>query len=47
MGYLNTAKDDPQRCAVIDASQSLDRVQRDIKTVLEAFLVKTKGFFDD
>lgn len=44
MGYLNTAKDDPQRCAVIDASQSLDRVQLDIKTALEAFLVKTKVF---
>jgi hypothetical protein len=29
---------------VIDASQSLDRVQLDIKTALEAFLVKTKGF---
>ena len=41
-GYLNTAKEDPQRCAVIDASQSLEKVQLDIKSVLEAFLVKTK-----
>jgi dTMP kinase len=41
-GYLNTAGKDPQRYAVIDASQSLDGVQFDIKAVLETFLATTK-----
>ena len=41
-GYLNTAGKDPQRYAVIDASQSLDWVQFDIKAVLETFLATTK-----
>jgi thymidylate kinase len=41
-GYLNTAEKDPQRYAVIDASQSLDGVQFDIKAVLETFLATIK-----
>jgi dTMP kinase len=41
-GYLNTAAKDPQRYAVIDASQSLDGVQFDIKVVLETFFATTK-----
>jgi len=41
-GYLNTAAKDPQRYAVIDASQPLDGVQFDIKVVLETFFATTK-----
>ena len=41
-GYLNTAGKDPQRYAVIDASQSLDGVQFDIKAAMETFLATTK-----
>lgn len=33
--YLSRAKQDPRRFHVIDATQSLEKVQRDIQTVLE------------
>ncbi|MDG1164679.1 MAG: dTMP kinase [Porticoccaceae bacterium] len=36
-GYLNIAKEDPERCVVIDASKSLESVQREISIALEAF----------
>ncbi len=36
-GYLRIAKENPDRCVVIDASQPLAEVQRDINIALEAF----------
>jgi dTMP kinase len=36
-GYLKIAAENPERCAVIDASQSLDQVQASIEAVLENF----------
>ena len=36
-GYLSIAQQDPQRCVVIDASQSLDAVQESIQSALDAF----------
>ena len=36
-GYLKIAEENPKRCAVIDASQSLDEVQASIEVVLENF----------
>lgn len=36
-GYLKIAEENPERCAVIDASQSLDQVQASIEAVLENF----------
>jgi dTMP kinase len=36
-GYLKIAKQNPDRCVVIDASQPLADVQRDINIALEAF----------
>ena len=36
-GYLRIAKENPDRCVVIDASQPLADVQRDINIALEAF----------
>ena len=36
-GYLKIAEDNPERCAVIDASQSLEEVQAGIEAVLENF----------
>ena len=36
-GYLKIAEDNPGRCAVIDASQSLEEVQASIEAVLENF----------
>ena len=36
-GYLKIAEENPERCAVIDASQSLDEVQASIEVVLENF----------
>lgn len=36
-GYLDIAKHNPDRCVVIDASQSLEAVQREISIALEAF----------
>ena len=36
-GYLKIAEENPERCAVIDASQSLDEVQASIEVVLKNF----------
>jgi len=36
--YLNMAKASPERYRIIDASQTLDNVQKDIAIVLESFL---------
>jgi dTMP kinase len=36
-GYLKIAEENPERCTVIDASQSLDQVQASIEAVLENF----------
>jgi dTMP kinase len=36
-GYLKIAEQNPDRCVVIDASQPLADVQRDINIALEAF----------
>ena len=36
-GYLKIAAENPERCAVIDASQSLEQVQASIEAVLENF----------
>ncbi|MDG2145439.1 MAG: dTMP kinase [Porticoccaceae bacterium] len=36
-GYLKIAEENPERCAVIDASQSLEQVQASIEAVLENF----------
>jgi len=36
--YLNMAKTSPERYRIIDASQTLDNVQKDIAKVLESFL---------
>lgn len=36
--YLNMAKASPERYRIIDASQTLDNVQKDIAKVLESFL---------
>jgi len=36
--YLNMAKTSPERYRIIDASQTLDNVQKDIAIVLESFL---------
>ncbi len=36
-GYLEIARETPDRCVVIDASQSLAAVQREINIALEAF----------
>jgi len=42
-GYLNIAANEPQRCVVIDASQPLEDVQRDITTALKAFFMQGQG----
>ena len=39
-GYLSIAANEPQRCVVIDASQPLEDVQRDITTALETFFMQ-------
>lgn len=36
-GYLDIARKHPDRCVVIDASQPLDEVQRELSIALEAF----------
>jgi dTMP kinase len=36
-GYLEIARDDPDRCVVIDASRPLEQVQRELRIALEAF----------
>ena len=36
-GYLTIAQRDPERCVIIDASQSLTAVQKSIQSALEAF----------
>ena len=41
--YQLIAKRDPERCVVIDASQTIDKVQASIKTALEAFLMRLKA----
>ncbi|MDP6198067.1 MAG: dTMP kinase [Porticoccaceae bacterium] len=41
-GYLRIAQQDPERCVVIDASQSLASVQHDIQTALEAFWLASR-----
>ena len=38
-GYLGIAEQDPDRCKLIDASQSLEQVQSQIAKVLETFYV--------
>ena len=38
-GYLGIAEQDPDRCKLIDASQSLEQVQSQIASVLETFYV--------
>jgi dTMP kinase len=38
-GYLGIAEQDPDRCKLIDASQSLEQVQSQIANVLETFYV--------
>ena len=40
--YQLIAKRDPERCVVIDASQTLENVQASIKTALEGFLRRLK-----
>ena len=40
--YQIIAKSDPERCVVIDASQTLENVQASIKTALEGFLRRLK-----
>lgn len=40
--YQIIAKRDPERCVVIDASQTLENVQASIKTALEGFLRRLK-----
>ena len=42
-GYLSIAANEPQRCVVIDASQPLEDVQRDITTALESFFMPRQG----
>jgi dTMP kinase len=37
VGFLAIARDEPQRCKVIDASQSIDKVQSDILQAVVAF----------
>jgi dTMP kinase len=36
-GYLEIARDDPDRCVVIDASRPLEQVQRELRIALEVF----------
>ena len=45
-GYLTLAAQDPQRWRIVDAAQSFDDVQRDLRKVVEAEFVKnkTKGY---
>lgn len=38
-GYLSIAANEPERCVVIDASQPLEDVQRDITTALKSFFM--------
>lgn len=42
-GYLSIAANEPERCVVIDASQPLEDVQRDITTVLKSFFMPRQG----
>jgi len=42
-GYLSIAANEPQRCVVIDASQPLEDVQRDITTALKSFFMQRQG----
>ena len=42
-GYLSIAANEPQRCVVIDASQPLEDVQRDITTALKSFFMPGQG----
>ena len=42
-GYLSIAANEPQRCVVIDASQPLEDVQRDITTALKSFFMQGQG----
>ena len=42
-GYLSIAANEPQRCVVIDASQPLEDVQRDITTALKSFFMPRQG----
>jgi dTMP kinase len=36
--YLQIAKDSPERCVIIDASQTIEGVQAQIETALNNFL---------
>ena len=42
-GYLSIAANEPERCVVIDASQPLEDVQRDITTALKSFFMPRQG----
>ena len=42
-GYLSIAANEPERCVVIDASQPLEDVQRDITTALKSFFMQRQG----
>lgn len=44
-GYLDIAKKEPGRCRVINAAQSIEAIGRDIKTVMDDYLLSqsTKG----
>lgn len=42
-GYLSIAANEPERCVVIDASQPLEDVQRDITTALKSFFMPRHG----
>lgn len=42
-GYLSTATESPERCVVIDASQPLEDVQRDIAEALNDFLAREQS----
>ena len=42
-GYLSIAANDRERCVVIDASQPLEDVQRDITTALKSFFMPRQG----
>jgi len=42
-GYLSIAANEPERCVVIDASQPLEDVQRDITTALKSFFMQGQG----
>ena len=42
-GYLSIAANEPERCVVIDASQPLEDVQRDITAALKSFFMPRQG----